>query len=172
MVRARPTQLVCAIVAVLVVAGCSSTPESGSDTGGTGQGVQSPGRPQASLNSASPDSEMRARLEQIGDRVFFEYDKTELRPEGRDLVQKWASFLAQYPAAKVTIEGHCDERGTREYNLALGERRADAAKAYLVLIGADERRVSVISYGKERPSVLGSAEQSWAQNRRAVLTID
>ena len=172
MVRARPTQLVCAIVAVLVVAGCSSTPESGSDTGGTGQGVQSQGRPQASLSGASLDSEMRARLEQVGDRVFFEYDKAELRPEERELVQKWASFLTQYPAAKVTIEGHCDERGTREYNLALGDRRAEAAKAYLVLLGADTQRVSVVSYGKERPAVTGSAEASWAQNRRAVLTVD
>jgi peptidoglycan-associated lipoprotein len=165
MVRARPTQLVCAIVAVLIVAGCSSTPESGSDTGGSVGIVPKADR------FPIKDS-LEARLVEIGDRIFFEYDKAELRPEGRELVQKWASFLAQYPAAKVTIEGHCDERGTREYNLALGERRAEAAKSYLVLIGADERRVSVISYGKERPSVLGSTDKAWAQNRRAVMVVE
>jgi peptidoglycan-associated lipoprotein len=170
MVRVHPTYLLSAIAAVMFVAGCTSNPETNSDGGG--RGLQTQGGSPPSLTGTSPDSEMRARLEQVGDRVFFEYDKAELRPEGRELVQKWAVFLTQYPAAKVTIEGHCDERGTREYNLALGDRRAEAAKAYLVLLGADTQRVSVVSYGKERPAVTGSAEASWAQNRRAVMVVE
>ena len=169
MVRIRTTHLVCGIAAVLLVA-CSTDPEATSDKGGGG-GPNS-GQPTGSLRTSSLDADMRARLEQIGDRVFFEYDKTELNAEGRALVQKWAAWLAQYPATKVTIEGHCDERGTREYNLALGDRRAEAAKSYLVLIGADAQRVSVVSYGKERPAEVGSTEEAWAKNRRAVLVVD
>ena len=169
MVRFRPIHLVCGIAAVLLVA-CSTNPEATSGKGGSGD--VNGGRSQATLDSSSLDSRMRARLEEIGDRVFFEYDQADLRPESRALVQKWASWLAQYPGAKVTIEGHCDERGTREYNLALGDRRAEAARAYLVLIGVDAGRVSVVSYGKERPAEVGSSEAAWAKNRRAVMVVD
>ncbi|HEX9465099.1 MAG TPA: peptidoglycan-associated lipoprotein Pal [Alphaproteobacteria bacterium] len=158
------------VVAVLLVAGCSTGDETSSGSGG--RGGQNSESSRTSLDTSSLSGEMRSRLEEIGDRVYFENDKADLTPDGRALVQKWASWLTQYPGAKVTIEGHCDERGTREYNLALGERRAGAAKAYLVLIGADERRVSVVSYGKERPAELGSNEQAWAKNRRAVMVVE
>lgn len=166
LVHPKHIHLPSAIALALFIASCSSAPDDKSDSGGRGVGIV----PKADRSTMRDTPE--ARLVEIGDRVFFEYDKAELRPEGRELVQKWAGFLAQYPAAKVTIEGHCDERGTREYNLALGERRAEAAKAYLVLIGADERRVSVISYGKERPAVVGSTEAGWSQNRRAVMVVE
>ncbi len=166
-------RFVLAVAATLMVGACSTDQEGGGETGGGGLRTSSGTQQNVGTSQLSSlDSRARAELEAIGDRVFFDYDKAELRPEGRALVQKWASWLAQYPNAKVTIEGHCDEHGTREYNLALGERRADAAKAYLVLIGVDAQRISTISYGKERPVVVGSNEAAWSQNRRAVMAPD
>jgi len=102
------------------------------------------------------------------DRVFFDTDKYDIDAEDQATLRSQAQWLAQNPTVRVTIEGHCDERGTREYNLALGERRANAAKNYLASLGVDSARITTISYGKERPVALGSDEQAWAQNRRAV----
>jgi peptidoglycan-associated lipoprotein len=107
-----------------------------------------------------------------GDRVFFSYDRADISPEGQQILQRQAEWLRRYPQVSVTIEGHCDERGTREYNLALGERRAQAAKNVLVAMGIPAGRVSTISYGKERPIVVGSSEESWAQNRVGVTTVN
>ncbi|MGY8985427.1 MAG: peptidoglycan-associated lipoprotein Pal [Sphingomonadales bacterium] len=106
-----------------------------------------------------------------GDRVFFAYNSTELNATSRRTLQKQADWLSENPYAKIKIEGHCDERGTREYNLALGDRRATAAKNYLVALGVSTSRISTVSYGKERPVVLGSGERSWSQNRRAASTV-
>ncbi|SFG32326.1 peptidoglycan-associated lipoprotein [Novosphingobium sp. CF614] len=107
------------------------------------------------------------------DTIYFDTDKYDIDSMDQAALTKQAQWLMQYPNKRATIEGHCDERGTREYNLALGERRANSAKNYLVSIGVDASRVSTISYGKERPVALGSNEQAWAQNRRAVtVTID
>lgn len=108
---------------------------------------------------------------QAGDRVFYGYDSSELTGEGRATLERQAAWLNQYPNVAVTIEGHCDERGTREYNLGLGERRAQAAKNYLVSLGVPESRLNTISYGKERPAVTGTDESSYAQNRRGVTTV-
>ncbi|KUR78469.1 peptidoglycan-associated lipoprotein Pal [Novosphingobium sp. Fuku2-ISO-50] len=109
----------------------------------------------------------------ISDTVHFEYDKYSIDPESEGILRSQAQWLARYPGRAVTIEGHCDERGTREYNLALGERRANAAKNYLIGLGVDAGRISTVSYGKERPVALGSDEASWAKNRRAVtITIN
>lgn len=105
---------------------------------------------------------------QYGDRIFFDTDKFNVDSEDQSTLQRQAQWLAQYPNVRVTVEGHADERGTREYNLALGERRANSAKNYLASLGVDASRVQTVSYGKERPQALGSDEQSWAQNRRAV----
>ncbi|MDI9408058.1 MAG: peptidoglycan-associated lipoprotein Pal [Candidatus Pacebacteria bacterium] len=106
--------------------------------------------------------------ETIGDRVFYHYDKANISADGHATLQCQAKWLAKNPAAKVTIEGHADERGTREYNLALGEKRANEAKNYLTSLGVDAGQVTTISYGKERPEVNGSNEAAWQQNRRAV----
>lgn len=106
------------------------------------------------------------------DRVFFAFDRYDLTPEARATAERQAEWLREYPSVTVTIEGHADERGTREYNLALGDRRATAVKNYLVALGISPSRISTISYGKERPAVLGSNEEAWAQNRRAVTVID
>jgi len=107
------------------------------------------------------------------DTIFFDTDRYNIDSADAAALATQAQWLARYPAKRATIEGHCDERGTRDYNLALGERRANAAKNYLVGLGVDPSRISTVSYGKERPLALGSTEDAWAQNRRAVtVTID
>ena len=107
------------------------------------------------------------------DKIFFDTDKSDIDDEDRTVLRSQAEWLLRYPQKRVTVEGHCDERGTREYNLALGERRANAAKNYLAALGVDPSRITTISYGKERPAALGSDEAAWAQNRRAVtVTVD
>lgn len=108
----------------------------------------------------------------VGDRVYFGYDRYDLTPEALQQLQLQAQWLNQYPNIGITVEGHADERGTREYNLALGDRRANAVRDYLVSQGVSGSRVKTISYGKERPEVTGSDAQSWAQNRRAVTRVD
>ncbi len=108
----------------------------------------------------------------IGDRVFFGFNSATLSPEARQTLKGQAQWLIENKDVNVTIEGHCDERGTREYNLALGERRANAAKNYLVTLGVSPTRISVISYGKEHPEYLGSNEAAWSKNRRAVVVVN
>ena len=107
------------------------------------------------------------------DTIYFETDRFNIDNEDAAALATQAQWLLRYPSKRATIEGHCDERGTREYNLALGERRATAAKSYLASLGVDASRLATVSFGKERPLALGSDEDSWARNRRAVtLTID
>lgn len=111
-------------------------------------------------------------LQQAGtDTVLFDTDSYSLDDEDQATLARQAEWLKMYPNVSVTVEGHCDERGTREYNLALGDRRANAAKNYLVNSGIAASRVSVISYGKERPAASGSDEGAWAQNRRSVTVV-
>ena len=110
-------------------------------------------------------------IQTAGDRVFYGYDRHDLTPEARDTLRRQAAWLASYSDARVLISGNCDERGTREYNLALGARRASAARDYLVSQGVDPSRISTVSYGKERPTCRDSGEACWAVNRNAVTTI-
>ena len=112
------------------------------------------------------------KLIAVGDRVLFDYDSSELSSEGKLTLDKQSRFLRVNPDLTFTIEGHCDERGTREYNLALGEKRATAVRDYLVIEGISPDRIRVISYGKEKPAVIGSNDMAWSKNRRAVTTID
>ena len=102
------------------------------------------------------------------DRIFFDTDQYDVDAQDQQTLQSQAAWLQQNPNVRVTIEGHADERGTRDYNIALGERRANAAKNYLASLGIDPSRLNTVSYGKERPAALGSDEAAWAQNRRAV----
>ena len=104
----------------------------------------------------------------MSDTVHFDTDRYNIDTEAQGILQSQAQWLARYPGKSITIEGHCDERGTRDYNIALGERRANAAKNYLVGLGVSAARITTVSYGKERPLALGSDEASWAKNRRAV----
>lgn len=159
------------VVAAFVLAACST---SGDNTGGTGSdGASSVSNSQVATAPAGPKPGSQLDLEiNVGDRVLFAFDSSALTAESRTTIERWAAWLKTYPANRVIIEGHADERGTREYNLALGERRADSARDYLVSLGIDPNRVKVISYGKERPAVPGSNENAWAQNRRAALVLD
>ena len=112
-----------------------------------------------------------AQAMQGRDTIYFDTDKFDIDAEDQAALRQQAQYLQQYPNVRATVEGHADERGTREYNLALGERRANAAKNYLVSLGVPANRVSTVSYGKERPVALGSNEQAWARNRRAVTIV-
>ena len=105
------------------------------------------------------------------DRIFFGFDQYNVDAEDQTTLRSQAEWLQRNPAVRVTLEGHADERGTRDYNIALGERRANAAKNYLASLGIDPSRINVISYGKERPAAIGSTEEAWAQNRRAVTVV-
>jgi peptidoglycan-associated lipoprotein len=154
--------------ALLLLAACSSAPETppggpGGPPGGPGDGIGS----RDILPGSQQDLEGSA-----GDRIFFAFDRSDIMPEAREILARQADWLRRYPNVTVTIEGHCDERGTREYNLALGERRAQAAKNVLVALGIPASRISTISYGKERPAVVGSTEEAYAQNRRAVTVVN
>ena len=135
-------------------------PAQGSDFGNNGQGNGAgqilPGSQEDFVRSISAD------------RIFFDTDRFNIDPEDQATLQSQAQWLARYQNVRITIEGHADERGTRDYNLALGERRANAAKNFLSSLGVNPARIQTVSYGKERPQALGSNEQSWAQNRRAV----
>ena len=108
----------------------------------------------------------------VGDRVFFGYDRYDLSPEARQTLQRQAEWMQSFGGVSVTVEGHADERGTREYNLALGDRRANSIRNYLISLGVNPSRLTTISYGKERPAVLGSNDSAWAQNRRGVSRLD
>lgn len=119
-------------------------------------------------NAVVPGSQADFVASVSSDRIFFETDQSDVDGEDQATLQSQAAWLARYPNVRVTIEGHADERGTREYNLALGERRANAAKNALAAIGVSSARLSTVSYGKERPDATGSDESAYARNRRAV----
>ena len=107
----------------------------------------------------------------VGDRVFFDYDRYDLSSDARTTIERQTQWLKRYPYINISVEGHCDERGTREYNLALGEKRATSVKNYLIALGIESSRVQTLSYGKERPAIMGSDETSWAQNRRGIVVV-
>ena len=149
--------------ALLLLAACSSPPP---PPGGPG-GPPHLGGPSGFAPGSQQDLAATA-----GDRVFFAYDSSEISPEGQQILQRQSDWLRRFPQVTVTIEGHCDERGTREYNLALGERRAQAVKRVLVALGVPAARVQTISYGKERPIIVGSDEAGYAQNRVGITTVN
>ena len=103
--------------------------------------------------------------------AFFDYDKSDIRADARDVLAANATWLKKYSNVQFTIEGHCDERGTSQYNLALGDRRANASKDYLASLGVDASRIKTVSYGKERPFATGHDEESWQKNRRAHFVV-
>ena len=154
--------------ALLVLAACAGkTPTSENNSGGGNQNASS------APTSTAPAPGSKDEFQQVvGDRVFFDFDKSVIKPEGQTTLQRQADWLKRYPNYSITIEGHCDDRGTREYNLALGERRATAVRNALVALGIPANRMKTISYGKERPAVLGDNEAAWAQNRRGVTVLN
>ncbi len=163
--------------AVLMLSGClGSSDRSGIDAGsldGMNGGVivnEDGGALYSGENGPMPGSQADLVVN-VGDRVFFDTDSSQLTMAARTTLENQAAWLSQYTNLGVVIEGHCDERGTREYNLALGERRANAAKNYLVALGISPSRITTVSYGKERPAVPGANESAWAQNRRSVTKV-
>ena len=153
------------VASLLLLSACSSTPSDQGAGAGSGGAAGAAGAGQIVAGSD------RDFIVNVGDRVYFDLDKFNIRNDQRAQLEKQAAWLKRYPAVQVTVEGHADERGTREYNLALGEKRANSAKDFLVANGIPANRVKVISYGKERPVALGHDEASWDQNRRAVTVI-
>jgi len=142
--------------AAALLGSCETGPKSGGNVTGGGAGA------------AGADSGWVATAQRCGgERVFFDFDQHDLLPAARRTVECWSNYLKEKPAVTVLVEGNADERGTREYNLALGDRRANAVKNYMVALGVNARRVRTISYGKERPWVPGSNEAAWAKNRNS-----
>ena len=115
---------------------------------------------------------LNEKLVEVGDRVFFDYDQSSFKKEGIETLKRQARFLIANPNITVTIEGHCDARGTREYNLALGERRAYSVKSFLTSLGVEDSRISIISFGKEKLQSLENNERAWAQSRTAITTLN
>lgn len=161
------------LAAVALVAACETAPESTGESQSSGAST--------TTSSAAPAQTTRVEIQMgsqedlvvnVGDRVFYAFDSSELSSEARATLEKQAAWLSKFGNVRVILEGHTDERGTREYNLALGDRRANAAKDYLVALGINPSRIKTISYGKERPAAIGSNETAWAQNRRAVMVVD
>ncbi len=159
--------------AAFLLAACESTTTEQSASGGDGgaKTTKTPKRPPPPVGFSITPGSAQDLIVNVGDRVFFGFDKSSVSPAARSTLEKQAAWLKKFGSVRVTLEGHADERGTREYNLALGERRANAAKDFLVALGISSSRVRVISYGKERPVALGHEESSWKQNRRAVTMV-
>lgn len=159
-------------VAVLALTACSHKDKGEMDQSGLDNGAMAadPYGADAGAGAATPGTKQDFVVN-VGDRVLFETDSSDLTQQARTTLEAQAQWLGQYQNLGVSIEGHADERGTREYNLALGERRANAVKNYLVSLGVDASRVNTVSFGKERPAVEGSDESAWSQNRRGVTEI-
>jgi peptidoglycan-associated lipoprotein len=180
--------IVAGLSVALLLSACSSKPKPGpditpqqptqqpatppTDTTGTGQtdGTMTTA-PTTSASTATPGSQADLVQSAGADRVFFGYDADTLDATAQDTLKRQAEWLAKYPNVRLQIEGHCDERGTREYNLALGDRRAEAVRSYLGTLGVSSDRLTTISYGKERPEMVGSDDESYAQNRRGVSMV-
>ena len=168
-------KLIASTLLVFFLAACSTTPKDTSDSSGSGSASSSSdvsdtnSETETSSASIEPGSQ-EDLIVNVGDRVFFGYDSAELDEDAQELLQDQIAWIKQH-GSSVIIEGHCDERGTREYNLALGEKRAQAVKNFLIAMGVPDSRVSTVSYGKERPAVVGSNDGAWSQNRRSVTTV-
>ena len=167
-------QFLSLLAATLLLAACGSTAEEAQDTTGGGSttgSTVSTGTTSQPL-PGPPEGSQEHLLVEVGDRVLFGFDRYDLTLSGRATVEALAVWLKSFPAVTMTVEGHADERGTREYNLALGERRANSVQDYLIALGINPNRISTISFGKERPVVLGSNEEAWAQNRRGAFVVN
>ena len=151
--------------AALLIAACESTSDSTDGADGTGGTSTEIIVEEINPRSAEYVSEV------LGDRVYFDFNSSIINAQSQSGIKRWAEWMNAYGDIVVIGEGHADERGTREYNLALGERRANAIKNYLIALGVAPDRIATISFGKERPAVEGHTEAAWAQNRRGVLVL-
>ena len=169
------SKFVSLIAVLLLVAACETAPEETMATAGEGASTGSDSGTEMSSAAETMAGPMAGSQEDlvtnVGDRVFYDFDKAVLKPEAQRTLERQATWMKQNSRVMVSIEGHADERGTREYNLALGERRANSVKDYLVVLGVNPSRINTISYGKERPVATGSNEAAWTQNRRGVTKV-
>ena len=161
-------KLLAAFAALSLLAACSSDDAATANTAGAATGS---GAAASSAGWGTQPGSQEELVSSVGDRVFFGLDQSALSGEARATLDRQAAWLTRYPQVIVQVAGNCDERGTEEYNLALGQRRANAARDYLVARGVSSARVSTISYGKTRPAALGSDDQSWSQNRNAITSV-
>ena len=167
----------CLLFAGLALAACETPQEGSSAAAGSGSATAAGAGASTEVASRSLPTAPRPGTQEdlvvnVGDRVFFEFDRYDLELDARSVIEKQAAWLDQNRQVVVTIEGHTDERGTREYNLALGERRANSIRDYLVALGVDANRMKITSFGKERPVDPRSTKEAWSQNRRGVLAVD
>ena len=166
-VKLSGLKILSAFAAMMLVAAC----ETGSDQSGrTSSFGASTGGAGVATDSVQSGTQQDFAVN-VGDRVQFGYDRYQLSAEARGIIERQAAWLKSNSSVKVVVEGHCDERGTREYNLALGERRASSVVSYMIALGVEESRISTISYGKERPIAFGSVSADWAKNRRSVTIV-
>lgn len=156
------------LAAVLLLAACADDPKPAASTGGAGASSTATAPPAASGIRPGSQEDLAVNA---GDRVFFDYDQFNLKPDAVRTLQRQAAWMQRNANVRLIIEGHADERGTREYNIALGNRRAVAVRDQLQSLGVAGTRLSTISYGKERPAVVGSNEAAWSQNRRGVSQV-
>lgn len=168
-------KIVSLIAAMAFVSACATEPEEDAAASSAGAQETQAAAPAtaaapAAAEQIAPGSQ-RDFIVNVGDRVYFDFDRSDIRADQVATLEAQAAWLQSFRAVTIVVEGHADERGTREYNLALAERRANAHKDYLVSLGVDPARVETVSYGKERPAVLGSNEAAWAQNRRGVVVL-
>ena len=157
------------VVATFLLAACETASQVSGDSASTSATNTASS---SSSSTASAEKTSAEKLAQVGDTVNFGFDSSELTVSARSTLNRQSAFLSVNPDLMIVIEGHADERGTREYNLALGERRATAVRDYLVAKGINAARVRTVSYGKERPAVSGSDEAAWAKNRRAATVLN
>ncbi len=170
-------KLLASAMALLLLAACETGSNLDDDQAGAASaaGTQAGAKQDQGVDSrqlAPPPGSAEELQKVIGDRVNFAYDDHSLGGTAQDQVAAWANWLTAHSGLSVVVEGHADERGTREYNLALGERRAAEVRSYLLASGIDANRVRIVSYGKERPVAVESNEEAWAMNRRAVVILD
>lgn len=174
--------LVACALAALALAACGSPPEDALEAGARAGEAQAAGAPGSGAVEASggalatPVGEAPGSQEDfvvnVGDRVLFGFDQYDLSEQARTIIENQVIWLKRYPAMTVALEGHTDERGTREYNLALGERRAVSVRDYMIALGVAPDRIRTVSYGKERPIDPASTEEAWAHNRRVVTVVE
>lgn len=155
-----------ALATVALLAACAERAPTIVNTAGSGAVV-----PTAPPGGGPIPGSEEDLVQNVGDRVFFDFDRSSLKPDAQATLEKQAGWLQRYRQTQVQIAGNCDDRGTEEYNLALGWRRANTARDYLVARGVEPVRINTISYGKDRPVALGDNEQSWAQNRNAITAV-
>ena len=162
--------------ALLLLGACGTTPEEQASTESEGASTTTESSTAEPISSETVEGPAPGSQEDltvnVGDRVFFAFDSSEIDLEAQSTIERLAVWLNNNPSVTLTIEGHADERGTTEYNLALGERRATAVHDYLIALGTSPGRLSTISYGEERPAVNGQGESIWAQNRRGVFVVN